>query len=152
MLGGSVIGCGLVHRGLSDPDAFAEKERARDREEEEAHKRREEEAARHRSDSDADELEGDASSWVYLKKVPGQDAAVQSCLVHHAGTQTDVSAFSSSMADDELVGTQATTVGDRFLGLEADQLEAADVEELLRLYKQLRSTTQGGGEGEPPPS
>jgi hypothetical protein len=125
-------------RGLSDPDAFAERERQRDAEEEEEARRRQEEeaaAALRRSDSDSDELEGDVSSWVYLnKKVPGQDL-----VVHHAGTQTDISAFATSSADNTTVDEANEEEGqeDRFLDVEAEQLGAADVAELLQRYKLL---------------
>lgn len=124
--------------GLSDPDAFAERERQRDAEEEEEARRRQEEeaaAALRRSDSDSDELEGDVSSWVYLnKKVPGQDL-----VVHHAGTQTDISAFATSSADNTTVDEANEEEGqeDRFLDVEAEQLGAADVAELLQRYKLL---------------
>jgi hypothetical protein len=126
-------------RGLSDPDAFAERERQRDAEEEEEARRRQEEeaaAALRRTDSDSDELEGDVSSWVYLnKKVPGQD------LVHHAGTQTDISTFatSSSPADTTIdeANEEEGEEKDWFLDVEAEQLGAADVAELLQRYKLL---------------
>jgi hypothetical protein len=124
-------------RGLSDPDAFAERERRRDAEEEEEARRRQEEAAAalRRSDSDSDELEGDVSSWVYLnKKVPGQDL-----VVHHAGTQTDISAFATSSSTDNTTdeANEEEAQEDRFLDVEAEQLGAADVAELLQRYKLL---------------
>jgi hypothetical protein len=131
------FGVGMASSGLQDPEAFAEKEREREKEEEARRREEEEEAARRRSDSDVDEGEGEAS-WVYLKKT-GQamtvdQTALAQALTHHVGTQTDLP------AEDALAPVlEPADDGDRFLRAEAEELDVADVAELLRLYRQLRA-------------